>query len=105
MSIVILGIFQITLVIVLVALVLLQPPRGSSLDGFSGSQQGFNTIVPIKSSSNLLTKITVVVAGLFIINTLLLSGLYSKDLKKKSIIEKIEMEQKNKTNSVPFESE
>ena len=102
----ILSIFQIVLVIVLVILVLLQPPGSSSLSGFSSSQQGLNSMVPVRSSTNPLSKITAVVAGLFIINTLLLSGLYSKDVHKKSIAEKIELEKKQEkeSTSVPFEN-
>lgn len=106
MSIMILTIFQITLVVILVALVLLQPPGSSSLSGFSNSQQGFNSIVPIKSSANPLSKITGIVAGLFIINTLLLTGIYSKDMHKESIARKVELEKKQESNatSVPFEN-
>jgi preprotein translocase subunit SecG len=102
----ILSIFQITLVVILVTLVLLQPPGSSSLSGFSSSQQGFNSIVPIKSSANPLSKITGIVAGLFIINTLLLTGIYSKDMHKESIARKIELEKKQESEatSVPFEN-
>ncbi|HCE59247.1 MAG TPA: preprotein translocase subunit SecG [Wolbachia sp.] len=106
MSVMILSIFQITLVVILVTLVLLQPPGSSSLSGFSSSQQGFNSIVPIKSSANPLSKITGIVAGLFIINTLLLTGIYSKDMHKESIARKIELEKKQESEatSVPFEN-
>ncbi|APR98885.1 preprotein translocase subunit SecG [Wolbachia endosymbiont of Folsomia candida] len=106
MSIMILNIFQIILVIVLVILVLLQPPGSSSLSGFSSSQQGLNSMVPMKSSANPLSKITAIIAGLFIINTLLLSGLSSKDVHKKSIAEKIilEKKQEKESTSVPFEN-
>lgn len=106
MSVMILSIFQIILVVILVTLVLLQPPGSSSLSGFSNSQQGFNSIVPIKSSANPLSKITGIVAGLFIINTLLLTGIYSKDMHKESIARKIELEKKQErdTTSVPFEN-
>ncbi|MDD9331348.1 MAG: preprotein translocase subunit SecG [Wolbachia sp.] len=106
MSVMILSIFQVILVIILVILVLLQPPGSSLLSGFSDPQQGLNSMVPIKSSENPFSKITAIVAGLFIINTLLLSGLYSKDAHKKSIAEKIELEKKQEreSTSVPFEN-
>lgn len=106
MSITVLIIFQIVLVVVLVLLVLLQPPGSSSLSGFSNSQQGLNSMVPIKSSAHPLSKITSIVVGLFIINTLLLSGLWSKDVHKKSIAEKIilEKKQESESSSVPFEN-
>ncbi|MDN5247739.1 MAG: preprotein translocase subunit SecG [Wolbachia endosymbiont of Tyrophagus putrescentiae] len=103
MSLMVLSMFQVVLVIILVILVLLQPPASSSLSGFSNPQQGFNSIVPIKSSVSPLSKVTGVIVGLFIINTILLSGLYSKDIHKKSIAEKIEVEKKQE-DSVPFEN-
>ncbi|MBV0899694.1 MAG: preprotein translocase subunit SecG [Wolbachia endosymbiont of Fragariocoptes setiger] len=106
MLIAILSISQIVLVIMLVVLVLLQPSDSNALSGFSNTQQqGFNSIIPVKSSVSPLSKVTTIFAGLFIVNTLLLSGLYSKDVRKKSIAEKIELEteQENKPISVPFE--
>lgn len=106
MSVTVLGVLQIILVIVLVILVLLQPPGSSPLSGFSNSQQGVNSMIPVKSSENPLSRVTAIVAGLFIINTLLLSGLCSKDVHKKSIAEKIilEKKQENESSSVPFEN-
>nr|WP_240991968.1 preprotein translocase subunit SecG [Wolbachia endosymbiont of Glossina morsitans morsitans] len=81
----------------LVILVLLQPPGSSSLSGFSNTQQGGNSMIPVKSSENPLSRITAIVAGLFIINTLLLSGLcYKKTYIKKSIAEKIILEKKTR---------
>jgi preprotein translocase subunit SecG len=98
--------FQIILVVVLVILVLLQPPGSSALSGFSNSQQGLNSMISVKSSANPLSKVTAVVSGLFIVNTLLLSGLYSKDVHKKSIAERIELEKKqeSESTSIPFEN-
>lgn len=106
MLITLLNTFQITLVVILVILVLLQPPSNSSLSGFSNSQQGFNSIISIKSSANPLSKITGIVAALFIVNTILLSGLCSKDMHKESIAKKIELEKKQESQatSVPFEN-
>lgn len=106
MSIAVLSIFQIVLVVILVLLVLLQPPGSSSLSGFSNSQQGLNSMVPIKSSADPLSKITATIVGLFIINTLLLSGLWSKNIHKESIAEKIilEKKQERESSSVPFEN-
>ncbi|QOD38386.1 preprotein translocase subunit SecG [Candidatus Wolbachia massiliensis] len=106
MSVTILSVLQVILVVILVILVLLQPPGSSSLSGFSSSQQGLNSMIPMKPSANPLSKITAIIAGLFIINTLLLSGLCSKDVHKKSIAEKIvlEKQQENESTSVPFEN-
>jgi preprotein translocase subunit SecG len=105
MSATILVISQIVLVILLIILVLVQPPGGNSLSGFNSSQQGFNPRVSIKSSMDPLNKTTGVVALLFILNTILLSGLYSKEFDKKSIAQKIELEEKKQEVAVPFENE
>lgn len=95
----VLEILQIVLVIILVILVLLQSPGTNSLSGFGGSQQ--NSIFPINSSSGIISKLTAIVAAVFMINTLLLAGLHAKDIKKHSIAEKIEQEK----SIVPFENE
>ncbi|MGL9681469.1 MAG: preprotein translocase subunit SecG [Wolbachia sp.] len=106
MSVTILSALQIILVVILVILVLLQQPGSSPLSGFSNSQHGLNSMIQVKSSANPLSKTTAIVAVLFIINTLLLSGLCSKDVYKKSIAEKIilEKKQENESASVPFEN-
>ncbi|MCV3769642.1 MAG: preprotein translocase subunit SecG [Wolbachia pipientis] len=105
MLVTIFSILQIVLVIILVILVFLRSPRNNSLSGFNNSQQGLNAMITVKSPTDSLSKITAIVVGLFIINTLLLSGLYSKYVHKKSIAEKIlsEKKQKNESTSVPFE--
>ncbi|QKX02310.1 preprotein translocase subunit SecG [Wolbachia endosymbiont of Dirofilaria (Dirofilaria) immitis] len=105
MSITVLSVLQIILVIVLVILVLSRPPGSSSLSGFSNSQHGLNLMISVKPPINLLSKVTAIVVGLFIANTLLLSGLCSKNVHRKSIAERIisENKQENKFTSVPFE--
>ncbi|MDG7056070.1 MAG: preprotein translocase subunit SecG [Wolbachia endosymbiont of Meromenopon meropis] len=107
MSITILGTLQIMLVVILVILVLLQPPGSSPLSGFSNSQNGLNSMISLKFSVNPLGKATAITAGLFIINTLLLSGgLCSKHMHKNSIADKIILEKKQEGDStyVPFEN-
>ncbi|UWI83191.1 preprotein translocase subunit SecG [Wolbachia endosymbiont of Howardula sp.] len=105
MLIAILNIFQITLVTILVILVLLQPHGSSSLSEFSNSQHVFNAMIPIKSSINPLRKITSVVAGLFIINTLILSGISSKNLYYNNNVDISEsaITKKNDFQSIPFD--
>lgn len=102
MSVTVLSVLQIILVVVLVILVLLQPPGSSSLSGFSNSQQGMNSIIPIKSSENPLSRITSIVAGLFIINTLLLSGLCSKDVHKNQLQRRLYQKRSKKANQLLF---
>ncbi|QKX01730.1 preprotein translocase subunit SecG [Wolbachia endosymbiont of Cruorifilaria tuberocauda] len=105
MSLTLLSILQIILVTILVILVISRPPGSSSLSGFNSSQQSLNSMITVKHHTNLPSKITATVVGLFIANTLLLSGLYSKSIHKKSIVGKIisEKKQENEFTSVPFE--
>lgn len=82
-----------------VILVLLQPSGSIPLSGFSNAQQGGSTMIQVKSSENSLNRIRAIVAGLFIINTLLFSGLCSKDVidRRKNSLEK-----KKKVNLLLF---
>lgn len=105
MSAIILAVSQVVLVVILIILILLQSPGSNSLSGFSSVQQGFNPRVSIRSSIDPLNKTIGIIALLFIINTILLSGLYSQELRAKSIAQKIELEEKKQKVAVPFENE
>ena len=74
----------------LIGLVLLQR---SESDGFGlGSGSGAN-LLSGRSAANLMTRLTAIVAGLFIINSLVLSVMAAHN-RTPSIVEKIEQEQK-----------
>ena len=78
---------QIIIAILLVAIILLQK---SSSDGLSGLGAGGNRgLVSGKTATNILTKTTMVLAALFMINSLWLANLTAKASKNSSIIDQV----------------
>ena len=77
------------LAVVLVLSVLLQRSDGGALGGLGGGN--FSGMLTGRSSANLLTKLTALIAALFLANSLLLAVL-SGNLKDKTIINNIELE-------------
>ncbi len=74
------------LAIVLIIVILLQRSDGGALGGLGGGGSNFSGMLSGRGSATLLTKITAVVAALFLANSLFLAIL-SGNYKKKSIIE------------------
>lgn len=74
-------IFQVIVAVVMIILVLLQKSDGDSLSGIGGGNGGANAIMSSKASANLLTKITMTLAGIFMINCLVLAGLSNSSKK------------------------
>ena len=77
------------LAIFLIVIILLQRSDGGALGGLGGGN--FSGMLTGRSSANLLTKLTAVIAALFLANSLLLAVL-SGNLKDKTIINNIELE-------------
>jgi len=71
----VLFVFQIVLVIAIVILVLLQKSESMGLGAYSSSN---NTVFGAKGPMNFLTKATMVLGLLFVLNTLTLVYLYNK---------------------------
>jgi preprotein translocase subunit SecG len=72
---------QIVIALAMIFLVLVQKSDGDSLGGIgggAGGAGGLNSVMSSKSSANLLTKITMVLAGLFMLNCLVLALISSK---------------------------
>ncbi|WP_333023047.1 preprotein translocase subunit SecG [Wolbachia endosymbiont of Pentidionis agamae] len=95
------SVLQVVLVLILVILILVQPPSTGSLSSFNNSQQSISS--QRSSVLSMISKVTIVVACLFIVNTLILSCLYSQKIHKVSIAEKIELEKKADKYDVPFD--
>jgi len=74
-------IFQVIIAVVMIILVLLQKSDGDSLGGIGGGNGGANAIMSSKASANLLTKITMILVGIFMINCLVLAGLSNSSKK------------------------
>jgi preprotein translocase subunit SecG len=91
-------ILQVVIAVVMVILVLLQKSDGDSLSGIGGGSGGLNSVISGKASANILSKTTMVLVGIFMLNCLILaslSGASNKAIKKD--LEKI-IEQENANN-------
>ncbi|WDM85280.1 preprotein translocase subunit SecG [Ehrlichia sp. JZT12] len=85
----VLTVIQLVLVFLLVVLILLQSPESDNLSGFGSTQGSLDSMFTTRSPSNFITKLTVVIATAFIINTILLVGVNAKSVHKESIVKKI----------------
>jgi preprotein translocase subunit SecG len=91
-------ILQIILAVLLVILVLMQKSDGDSLSGIGSGSGGLNSVVSSKASASIISKATMIIIGIFMLNCLILASL--SNVKSKSIqrdLEKITREQ----NSIP----
>jgi len=83
--------------ILLIISVLLQKSEGGAL-GIGASQESF---VTSRSAGNFLTKVTAVLATLFIITSISLTILSNKEISNLSVLEKIEEKQDSSEPSIP----
>ena len=88
---------NIILAVILVISVLLQRSEGGAL-GIGASQESF---VTARSAGNFLTKITAIVAALFIMCSISLTIIAKKDMPTLSVIDKIEEEKDSTTPQIP----
>ena len=92
-------IFQIIIAVILVILVLLQKSDGDSLSGIGSGSGGLNSVVSSKATASILSKSTMVLIGIFMLNCLILASL--SNVKSKAIekdLEKIVKEQSAKNS-------
>lgn len=95
-------ILQVVIAVVMIVLVLLQKSDGDSLSGIGGGSGGLNSVVSSKASANILSKTTMVLVGIFMLNCLILaslSGASNKAVKKD--LEKIIEQQEAATPATP----
>ncbi len=91
---VVLLILQVVIAVVMILLVLVQKSDGDSLSGIGGGSGGLNSVMSSKSSANFLTRTTMVLVGLFMLNCLVLALISSKLNKSETLeIDKIIKEQ------------
>ena len=83
-------ILNIVLAFLLVAVILLQKSEGGAL-GLGASQDSF---VTSRSAGSFLTKITTILATLFIITSISLTIISREEVSSSSVLEKIEEEEK-----------
>lgn len=90
-------ILQVIIAIVMIILVLLQKSDGDSLSGIGGGSGGMNSVMSSKASANALTKITMVLIGIFMLNCLILASISNASKKAiQSELEKV-IEEQEKT--------
>jgi preprotein translocase subunit SecG len=68
-------VFQIILAVLMVILVLIQKSDGDSLSGLGSGSGGLNSAISGRSAMSILSKITMTLATLFMINCLVLASL------------------------------
>tara|TARA_B100001013_G_C24524606_1_gene408341 strand:+ start:575 stop:874 length:300 start_codon:yes stop_codon:yes gene_type:complete len=90
-------VINIILAILLVIVILLQKSEGGAL-GIGASQESF---ISSRSAGNLLTKMTAVIATLFIITSISLTIISQKEISTSSVLEKIEEKQDPSEPQIP----
>ena len=88
---------NIILAILLVIVILLQKSEGGAL-GIGASQESFITS---RSAGNFLTKVTAIIATLFIITSILLTIIAQKGISTSSVLEKVEEKQDSSEPEIP----
>lgn len=66
---------QVIIAVVMIILVLLQKSDGDSLGGISGGSGGLNSAISSKASANILSKTTMILAAIFMLNCLVLASI------------------------------
>ncbi len=90
-------ILNIILAIILVIVILLQKSEGGAL-GIGASQESF---ISSRSAGNILTKITAIIATLFIITSISLTIIAQKGISTSSVLEKVEEKQDPSEPQIP----
>ena len=90
-------VLNIILAIILVIVILIQKSEGGAL-GIGASQESFITS---RSAGNILTKITAIIATLFIITSISLTIIAKKTISTSSVLEKVEEKQDPSEPQIP----
>mgnify|MGYP001475439535 CR=1 FL=1 len=88
---------NIVIAILLVVVILLQKSEGGAL-GLGASQDSF---ISSRSAGNFLTKVTTILASLFIVTSILLTVLSQKGISTSSVLEKVEEKQDSSEPQIP----
>ena len=90
-------VLNIILAIILVIVILLQKSEGGAL-GIGASQESF---ISSRSAGSLLTKITAILATLFIITSISLTIMAQKKISTSSVLERVEEKQDPSEPQIP----
>lgn len=96
-------ILQVVIAAVLIILVLLQKSDGDSLSGIGGGSGGLNSVMSSKASASVLSKATMILVGIFMLNCLVLASLSNASSKaiQKDLDKVIEEQEKAGTPAKP----
>jgi len=90
-------VLNIILAIILVIVILLQKSEGGAL-GIGASQESF---ISSRSAGNILTKVTAIIATLFIITSISLTIMAQKEISTSSVLERVEEKQDPSEPQIP----
>ena len=90
-------VLNIILAVLLVGLILLQKSEGGAL-GIGASQDSF---ISSRSASNVLTKVTAIIATLFIITSVSLTIMSKEQISSSSVLEKVEDQEDSSEPQIP----
>ena len=90
-------VINILLAILLVLIILIQKSEGGAL-GIGNSQESF---VSSRSAGNFLTKVTAILAGLFIVTSIILTIFSKQEISTSSVIDKTEEVEDSSTPKIP----
>jgi preprotein translocase subunit SecG len=96
-------IVHIVVAVLIVIMVLLQPSSGSG-DGLVSSYSGTGNFMSARSAANVLSRTTMLLAAIFMSNTLALGVIAAKKSKANSIVDELIKEQNSeKKTSIPLQ--
>ena len=90
-------VLNIILAVLLIVVILLQKSEGGAL-GIGASQESF---ISSRSAGNILTKVTAIIATLFIITSISLTIMGQKEISTISVLEKVEEKQDPSEPEIP----
>ena len=97
----ILIVFHIAISVLLVAVILFQRSSSDELQGIGGGASGVDGLMSSSASANFVTKLTSILATIFMINCLVLSNLASRE-SESGIASKIENRKSVVEESLPM---
>jgi preprotein translocase subunit SecG len=96
-------VLQVIVAVVMIILVLIQKSDGDSLSGIGGGSGGLNSAISSKATASVLSKITMILIGVFMLNCLILASLSnaSNNAVKNDLQKVIEEQENSPTQETP----
>jgi preprotein translocase subunit SecG len=101
-------IFQVIIAIVMIISILIQRTGGDSLGGIGGGSGGIGAGISARTSANALTKFTIILVALFMLNSLILARIsgghkVSDELQIDKVIKQEELPKNSNPSAPPVE--